>query len=453
MAIDHGGFVLDAAGAGRNGLTVNLRAVSDDGSGAIEATDTTDTNGRYDFAEATQGRYDVQIIDGSSERWRKYSDEWQLETLEVANFRLRNPADTFEYDIIPAAITAQRNLTLPLITGSDTLDSLAVAATYTAIKTMADAIDLALGGSDDALVRWSTGDASNHALVVGLGDTSQALHITDKGAIATDWNIAATTHPNLYIHSNTTPATDYLRIGDHDGTTAYIDVVGGTTLDLEIDGTTVVTITNAAGGGTSSLLHLTSTNVGATNTIRVSNVDNTNGASDARVLAFTGGASGGDPYIEWQVSGSEVFVAGVDGSAGIWVLSRGNAFATDDVIRVTDASPPVITYNTTHPTGTFDYVCESCGRHEPEMFTCCGVVEWHDDVMDFRAVALGDDKARAYMSRIGLKNYELDGLGRPVEFTTLGLDFDFAMSAAFQNRARMDAQYEELDRRLRSIGV
>ena len=106
-----------------------------------------------------------------------------------------------------------------------------------------DAVDLALGISSDALIRWSTGDADNHAFVIGLGDSNQAFHITDKGAVATDWNIAATTHPNVYIHSNTTPATDYLRLGDHDGTTAYIDVVGGTTLELQIAGTGEVSLT------------------------------------------------------------------------------------------------------------------------------------------------------------------------------------------------------------------
>ena len=42
--------------------------------------------------------------------------------------------------------------------------------------------------------------------------------------------------PQLFLHSDTTPITDYLRIGNHDGTTADIDVVGGTTLQLQIGG-------------------------------------------------------------------------------------------------------------------------------------------------------------------------------------------------------------------------
>lgn len=96
---------------------------------------------------------------------------------------------------------------------------------------------LGFGTGDDVHLLWSTGDADNHTLVIGLGDSNQSLHITDKGAKATDWNVAANTHPTVYVHSNTTPATDYLRIGDHDGTEADIDLVGGTSLALKIGGT------------------------------------------------------------------------------------------------------------------------------------------------------------------------------------------------------------------------
>jgi hypothetical protein len=110
---------------------------------------------------------------------------------------------------------------------------------------------LEFGTGDDAIIMWSTGDASNHAVVVGIGDTSQQIHITDKAARATDWARTAGTHPELAIHSNTTPATDYLAIGNHDGTTATIDVVGGTTLNVDIDGTTALAVvgTTTEGSG------------------------------------------------------------------------------------------------------------------------------------------------------------------------------------------------------------
>lgn len=98
------------------------------------------------------------------------------------------------------------------------------------------------GTGDDVSILWSTGDASNHTTVFALGDSNQALHITDLAAKATDWNVSADTHPTVYVHSNTTPATDYLRLGNHTGTTADIDVVGGTTLNIQVGGDTKMTV-------------------------------------------------------------------------------------------------------------------------------------------------------------------------------------------------------------------
>jgi len=94
---------------------------------------------------------------------------------------------------------------------------------------------------------WSTRDASNPTLVAVLDDTSKQLHFATAADAETDWAVSAATHPTLFIHSETTPSTDYLKIGDHDGTEATIDVVGGTTLDFDIAGTTVVTVINSAG--------------------------------------------------------------------------------------------------------------------------------------------------------------------------------------------------------------
>ncbi len=61
--------------------------------------------------------------------------------------------------------------------------------------------DIKLGDTagGDAVIRWSDGDSSNEALVIGVGDTSQAVHLTDKAAVATDWNVGADTHPTLYV--------------------------------------------------------------------------------------------------------------------------------------------------------------------------------------------------------------------------------------------------------------
>jgi len=100
-----------------------------------------------------------------------------------------------------------------------------------------DDVPAVFGAGGDAEILWSTGDASNHALVLALGDSNQALHVTDLAAKATDWTVTADTHPTLYIHSNTTPITDYFKIGAHDGSGAWIaDMVGGALLYAGFDG-------------------------------------------------------------------------------------------------------------------------------------------------------------------------------------------------------------------------
>jgi hypothetical protein len=93
------------------------------------------------------------------------------------------------------------------------------------------------------------GDESNGpALVIsvageGTATYPRAVHIAQASSVDTDWNVAANSDPTLYIHSVTTPATDYLRLGAHDGTTAYIDNVGGTTTAFQIAGTTELDLT------------------------------------------------------------------------------------------------------------------------------------------------------------------------------------------------------------------
>jgi hypothetical protein len=119
-------------------------------------------------------------------------------------------------------------------------------STITTDRIFEDDIDIELGTGSDAIMRFSTGDSDNHVMVIGVDDTSQSLHITDKGAIATDWNLSANTHPTLYIHSNTTPATDFISIGSMDGTNGVLNITGGTTWKVQVGGADQFTLTASA---------------------------------------------------------------------------------------------------------------------------------------------------------------------------------------------------------------
>lgn len=103
---------------------------------------------------------------------------------------------------------------------------------------------------------------------------------------------------------------------------AYSDA--GTTLKASINGATGA----ASFGGAS---------VGTTNGVTVTNTDNTNGLSHARLSLTTGGAAGGDPYFRWQISGTaSEYYAGIDNSdSDKWIFGVGGDVGTT----------PIITYN------------------------------------------------------------------------------------------------------------
>lgn len=210
------------------------------------------------------------------------------------------------------------------------------------------------------------------------------------------------------------------------------------------------TLSNVGASGndwSATSLSVDGANSGATSQFFVRNTTSDDTGSDARFTAEVSGSGSGDPYSSWIVGGGGHFKVGIDNSGGdaddLFVINRGGTFDTDDAIHIANTSPPDITYNTTHPTGTFDYICDHCGRHEASVFSCCGPVAWHDDVMDFRAMVLREPTGIAYMEKIGVIERGVDSLGRETEFTRLGADFHFAMSAAFQNRVRMDRLYFE----------
>ena len=83
MTVNFGGNVYDDAGNAVNGASVKLLetgTTTQEGS-----TVTTDSNGRWDFSEADQDRYDVEITSGSSVRRIKWSDEISLKEIDVRN--------------------------------------------------------------------------------------------------------------------------------------------------------------------------------------------------------------------------------------------------------------------------------------------------------------------------------------------------------------------------------
>lgn len=95
----------------------------------------------------------------------------------------------------------------------------------------------------------SNGDATGKQLTLLLKTDYEVLHVASAADADTDWNVAAPTNPTVYVHSETTPATDYISLS-HDGTAGTITVAGGTlalngvtSLGLQVGGTEEVTLT------------------------------------------------------------------------------------------------------------------------------------------------------------------------------------------------------------------
>jgi hypothetical protein len=222
--------------------------------------------------------------------------------------------------------------------------------------------------------------------------------------------------------------------------------------DIDLISNDLLNIGASGNDWTTNAINLNSARAGGSNQILIYNTDTTAYSSAIlRLETNPTNNAGVDPYIDFHINGVVGWQLGVDNSESDRFALSTTGFASNDAFRVSLATPPVMTYNTSHPTGTFDYVCESCGQHQAELFSCCGSVDWHDDVLDFRAMALRDPDALDYMERVGVIEQGFNTDGDPEIFTVLGRDFEFSMSAAFQNRQRMDAQNEAMDARLKRI--
>lgn len=222
----------------------------------------------------------------------------------------------------------------------------------------------------------------------------------------------------------------------------------------------IVNTGNIGNDWTANTLTLSKANSGATNQLGV-NYSSDTASSVAAIRASVGGAGAGDAQFEARVGGGANWTWGTDNSnSDQRVLAASQTLGSQDAMRVTNVSVPVITYTTTHPTGTSDYVCEGHGRHESETFVCCSAVEWHDDVGLALKAIVGEEWAIDQMTKIGVMERTFNNEGEPEVLTKLGMDVAFAWAMAGQNRQRMDAQhaelhaaYEELDRCLVAAGL
>lgn len=89
-------------------------------------------------------------------------------------------------------------------------------------------------------------------------------------------------------------------------------------------------------------------------TVDATNSDNTNAASNAGVEIASGGSSGGDPYLSFQISGvgASTMTMGLDNSASdIFVISNSTAIGTSNALSLTQAGALTATTSITATLG------------------------------------------------------------------------------------------------------
>ena len=305
----------------------------------------------------------------------------------------------------------------------------------------------------------TTGAVATGALTAGgilkTDDATEATSTTD-GSLQTDGGLSVA--KDAIIGDDLTLLSDgavfAMGLGSdftitHDGSTAATIDVGGSGGSITNVGASgndwTQNALTLAGGTATQILKLETTGTAKTATLILKTPASSTDERAMEVIFRQGSGNGTANNMEYFLN-----YAATSGYLRLNSADTDGSATRADIWRVPDGQSTIL-YNATHPTGTFDYVCGSCGRHEATEFTCCGPVRWHDDVMDFRAMALRDEEGLNYMERIGVIKRSIDNAGKPEIFTVLGKDFEFAMSAAFQNRQRMDAQYEEMNRRLDRI--
>lgn len=185
-----------------------------------------------------------------------------------------------------------------------------------------------LNATNDDLT--ATSDAVVRAITSG-GDPYYASLITGTSEIAT-FGIDRSDSFKVKI-SRTSPSsgTDFA-VFDPNGDITITPLSGSNgNIVLNPDGTGDVNINTGN-------LNVVRSDVGGDVIASIENTDNTNAGSDAVLLIETGGASSGDAYIAYQITGTTSWSAGVDNNdSDSYVISAAGALGTNNVTRVTPA--------------------------------------------------------------------------------------------------------------------
>lgn len=100
--------------------------------------------------------------------------------LSSSGLTIRNPANTFSYTLTAAALAASQILNLPLITGTDTLMSLGLAQTVTGVLTLTTPVIGAATGTSVVLTGTITSSSATAGIGYATGSGGAVTQLTSK---------------------------------------------------------------------------------------------------------------------------------------------------------------------------------------------------------------------------------------------------------------------------------
>lgn len=201
-----------------------------------------------------------------------------------------------------------------------------------------DNIELTFGLGNDCTIGWETAQANDGLVLsttVGSASGSGNIIITTAANSATDHGLGTSADPRLYLFSASgSPANEWISF-HHDATSAVITSgAGGVSMPEFLN---VGTPGGAAANQGGLAAGLSTRYMRYQETVNVFNLINTNNTAgqNAKYLAQVGGASAGDPQVQFTVSGATDWSIGIDNTASdAWVLSNAATLGSNNAISV-----------------------------------------------------------------------------------------------------------------------
>lgn len=199
--------------------------------------------------------------------------------------------------------------------GALALSTATTAANNTAIGDLA--LTTATGASNTAIGCETLDTLISGSSNVAIGDQAGSAYTGAESS-----NI-------LIMNSGTLGESHICRIGTEGSGSGQVT-------DTYLAGTVHTTQISTGGITGTSTLSFTRSSVGASYTNTFSNTDNTNAASSLALQLTTGGASGGDPFVLYQVTGVTSWTTGIDNSdSDTWKISKNTEPGTNDYFSIT----------------------------------------------------------------------------------------------------------------------